>query len=191
MNPDQPAKISGEWSESKVECIGFGPDSLSSTICRKRHWLSGLMVDAKYRKKSIFAAPYSLGWLWLGGLWLWCACHSWAGAGSHRMVQTELYFGLMGPQGELIADSSFTRFVQQEVTPVFPQGYTIMPAQGQWQMDDSQIVQEPSRVILILHAREPALSARLDSIADRYCRAFGQEAVMRISRPVRASFPDG
>lgn len=132
-----------------------------------------------------------MGWLWLSGLLLLSSCHSWSGAGSNRMVQTELYFGLMGPQGETIADSSFTRFVQQEVTPAFPQGYTIMPAQGQWQMDDGQIVQEPSRVILILHPREPALSARLDTIANRYCRAFAQEAVMRISRPVRASFPDG
>jgi len=118
-------------------------------------------------------------------------CHTWAGASSQRMVQTELYFGLMGPEGGIIADSSFDRFVRQEVTPQFPQGYTVMPAQGQWQMDDGEIVREPSRVILILHPREPQLSAKLDSIADRYCRSFDQEAVMRISRPVRASFPDG
>jgi hypothetical protein len=107
------------------------------------------------------------------------------------MVQTELYFGLSGPKGMVIADTAFGRFVREEVSPVFPQGLTILSAQGQWRLADGQVVQEPSRVVRVLHPRSAQVSAQLDTIADRYCRQFVQEAVMRISRPVRASFPDG
>lgn len=107
------------------------------------------------------------------------------------MIQTELYFGLYGPQGERIADTAFAAFVRAEISPAFPQGYTLLQAQGQWRMADGTLMAEPSRVLRVLHPRGHSSSAQLDSIADRYCRRFDQEAVLRISRRVRASFPDG
>lgn len=119
------------------------------------------------------------------------ACSSWAGLDHQNWVQTDLYFGLKGPNGEIIADSSFQRFVRTHVSSAFPAGYTLIEGRGQWQMEDGTLVEESSRVLRILHPKSRASSGALDRIADTYCLEFKQEAVMRISRKVKVAFPDG
>ena len=127
----------------------------------------------------------------ISGFGLVGGCLSWAGADRVPMVQTELYFGMKGPQGQLIADSSFRMFVEEEVSSRFPQGYTLRQAEGQWQMADGMLVSEPSRLLTLVHPRNRFHSLQIDTIANRYCHQFQQEAVMRISRKVHAAFPDG
>ena len=119
------------------------------------------------------------------------SCASWAGLDHQNWVQTDLYFGLKGPDGEVIGDSSFQQFVQQTVSPAFPAGYTLLEGKGQWRMEDGTLVEEPSRVLRILHPKSKESSETLDHIADEYCEQFEQEAVMRISRKVKVNFPDG
>ena len=119
------------------------------------------------------------------------ACAPWAGLEHQNWVQTDLYFGLKGPEGEVIADSSFQRFVRTTVSPAFPDGYTLLEGKGQWRMEDGTLVEEHSRVLRILHSKSKERSEILDHIADQYCEEFEQEAVMRISRKVKVNFLDG
>jgi len=134
---------------------------------------------------------YFRGILALSCLLCFGGCFKWAGEDRMAMAQTELYFGMKGPKGAVIPDSSFRRFIEAEVSPRFPMGYTLRQAEGQWQMKDGSVVSEPSRLLTLVHPRRGEYSLQIDSIADSYCDQFEQEAVMRISRKVQAAFPDG
>lgn len=91
--------------------------------------------------------------------------------------QARLYFGLGGPDGP-IADAAWEAFLSEIITPRFPDGLTVLEAQGQWRGADHTVSREATRVVEVMH--EPSRTAELaiDEIADAFKTRYGQEAVM-------------
>jgi hypothetical protein len=105
------------------------------------------------------------------------------------LVRTELFFGLSRPDGRPeVTDAEFARFLDEEVTPRFPAGFTVLTARGQWREADGDIAVEPSRVLVILHERTEQADRDIDAIRDRYKARFNQEAVMRTDSTERVTF---
>jgi hypothetical protein len=107
-------------------------------------------------------------------------------------VRTELFFGTAKPDGSAISEAEWQTFVDAEITPRFPDGLTVLNGAGQWQGDNDEIVQELSKVVILLYPRE-AISesnAEIEEIRAAYEREFQQESVLRADddRPVCASF---
>lgn len=100
-------------------------------------------------------------------------------------VADRLFFGRSIPGGGTVSDSAFAAFVDQVVTPRFPNGLTIYRADGQWRGEGGNVEREQSVVIEIVHPAGPAADAELREIADEYKRRFRQEAVLRVTVPVR------
>jgi hypothetical protein len=109
-------------------------------------------------------------------------------------TRTELFFGLSRPDGSPITDAEWDRFVQSAITPRFPAGFTVVPAQGHFGSPDQSPHQEPARILILLH---PAMADRpnhqdttpkIDAIAREFASRFNQESVLRIDFPVRARF---
>ncbi len=79
-----------------------------------------------------------------------------------------------------------------EVTPRFPDGLTVLSAEGQWQGENNQIVEEPSKLLILLYPREaiPDSHKEIEEIRAAYEKAFQQESVLRADddRPVCISF---
>lgn len=100
-----------------------------------------------------------------------------------RKVETSLYFGMSMKDSGEVTDSAWQLFVQEEVLPVFPQGFTLIPAQGAWQ-DGGRPVSERSVVIVSVNELDEPLSKKIDSLRERYKTAFSQESVMRVDQPV-------
>src|SRR3712207_3136364 len=65
--------------------------------------------------------------------------------------RTTLYFGLARPKGT-ISEKQWKLFVREEITPRFPQGFTVWQADGQWRGADGQIARERAKVLLLVHA---------------------------------------
>ena len=101
------------------------------------------------------------------------------------MKKTELYFGLGNCQ-----PGEFDSFVDQEITPLFPAGLTILEGRGQWKRRDSgKIEKEACAVVVLLWDgghRGPHLA--LDSIREAFCARFVQEAVGRVDIDCEVSF---
>lgn len=95
-----------------------------------------------------------------------------------KKVETTLYFGLSKPDGTLIADSSWRRFEREEILPLFPEGFTVLSAQGVWK-GSTGLVEESSRVVVFVHPENELLSDRIDSLRKRYQQQFQQDAVLR------------
>ena len=108
-------------------------------------------------------------------------------ADEQRLVSETLYFGTAKPGGT-VEPAEWSRFLQDSVTPRFPEGLTVWQASGQWRGADGTIVEEGSRVLTLVHADDAANSRNVEEIAAEYKRRFKQEAVLRTREPVCVSF---
>jgi hypothetical protein len=107
-------------------------------------------------------------------------------------VRTELFFGMDKPDGTEITDAEWQGFLDAEITSRFSDGLTVLSGAGQWQGEDEEIVQERSKVVILLYPREAIgeSNAEIEQIRDAYEKTFQQESVLRADddRPVCASF---
>jgi hypothetical protein len=105
-----------------------------------------------------------------------------------KMVRTELVFGTGRSSGADVSDWHWRAFVNEEVTPRFPQGLTILPADGQWQDKNGTIVRERSWMLVIMHPGSSEADKNIDAIRDAYKKRFNQDSVMRSDEDVKVSF---
>ena len=52
--------------------------------------------------------------------------------GTDRFLRYELFMGRSGQSGEVVDDVAWNTFLGDAVTPRFPDGLTVLDAQGQW-----------------------------------------------------------
>jgi hypothetical protein len=102
-------------------------------------------------------------------------------------MRTTLYFGLNRKTGN-VSETQWKRFLRDHVTPRFPQGLTVWEANGQWRRADGVIVQEPAKVLLLVHDQTPAVHAAIDAIIEDYKKTFEQESVLWETARVCATF---
>jgi len=103
--------------------------------------------------------------------------------GQQQAVQDTLYFGTAKPSGSVGADE-WKRFLEETVTPRFPQGLTVSQAAGQWRGADGAIVREATHVLQLVHPGEAAQDSAVADITAAYKRQFEQEAVLRVRATV-------
>ena len=111
-------------------------------------------------------------------------------SGKQRARQVaELLFGrnIGGRLG--VSEQAWTRFVRRELTPRFPDGFTVIDAAGQWRDPASdRIVREPSKRVEIVLSGQTDDTTRLEAVAQAYKNAFRQRSVGIIVRPACVSF---
>jgi hypothetical protein len=88
-----------------------------------------------------------------------------------------------------VSEAEWTRFLDREITPRFPDGLTVYSAAGQWRdRSTNKIVHEPSRIVQIVLPGQTEDMARLNEIAEDYKARFKQQSVGIIVRPACVSF---
>lgn len=103
-------------------------------------------------------------------------------------ITDRLYFGRGIPGGGTVSDAEWATFLREAVTPRFPEGITVLQAEGQWRGADGGVVQEPSFVLDLVHAPGAEADAAVNEIAAEYKRRFRQEAVMRVRASADVQF---
>ena len=94
-------------------------------------------------------------------------------------VEVDLYFGeISAPQ--------WTAFLDEEVTPRFPDGLSVIDVNGQYRNRQGAIGRERSKLLVIVVFDAPAHASRVQAIVDSYRRRYKQESVLRVERPVCA-----
>lgn len=108
-------------------------------------------------------------------------------AGLKPMTQAELFFGRAVPGGGQISDDDWRRFLDEEITPRFPDGLTLQDASGQWK-DKSGIVREQSKRLTLVLSGTGEEQAKLEAIRIAYKDRFHQEAVLLLENSVCGAF---
>ena len=86
----------------------------------------------------------------------------------------------------MVSDEEWASFLQEIVTPRFPQGLTVWRADGQWLDEAGRTVVEPVLVVEVLHPPGAEHDSAMAEIADEYARRFRQEAVLRVTIDARS-----
>lgn len=130
--------------------------------------------------------------LLLAGATLLSGCASLAPAacpaGQSPGRTAQLFFGRDVGDKVVVSDADFARFVDEELTPRFPDGLTVLDAAGQWRSSAGPIVREPSKVVVLALPGRIGGEDRLDAVRAAYKARFSQEAVMIVTQPACLGF---
>jgi hypothetical protein len=102
-------------------------------------------------------------------------------SGTVAYARSELFFGKSIPGGGTVTDAAFAQFLDQEVTPRFPTGFTVIPSMGQYRETNGVIDHEASDILILFYPRDAASDAskKIDEIRATYNHTFHQESVLR------------
>lgn len=99
--------------------------------------------------------------------------------GESAWTRETLYFGRTRPGGAGISDAEWQAFLAEDVTPRFPDGLTVIDADGQWRNAEGVVTQEPASVLVLLHPGDAGSLAKVGELTPIYRQRFSQEAVLR------------
>lgn len=106
------------------------------------------------------------------------------------MTQVDLYFGrnIPGGGGE-VSDAQWRTFLDEVVTPRFPDGLSVLDVQGQWKSSRTgAIARERSKRLSIIVPDAAAAAANFEAVKAAYKQRFRQESVLQSEAPVCALF---
>jgi hypothetical protein len=104
------------------------------------------------------------------------------------VTRTELFFGLRKPNGTEVNNAEFQRFLDREVTPRFPDGFTVISGRGQFKDARGAILQERSKLLILLYPIAANSNQQIEQIRTAYVTAFQQQSVLRADHLSCAAF---
>ena len=88
-----------------------------------------------------------------------------------------------------VTESKWSQFVDREITPRFPDGFSVVDAKGHWRDKfRNQIVNEPSKLVTIVLPGKGGDNERLGQIVEAYMRQFSQRSVGLVVRPACVAY---
>ena len=104
-----------------------------------------------------------------------------------RTVQ--LFFGRSGASGIPVSDAAWQAFVDGVVTASFPDGFTVLDAQGQWRdPQTNRVIHEPSKLIVVSVPMTVSIPVRIAPIIAAYKARFAQQSVGIVVTDACAAF---
>ena len=111
---------------------------------------------------------------------------------TESFIRTELFFGRNKPDGTEVSQEEFADFLSVTITPEFPDGLTVLDGIGQFRDSNSNIIQEKSKVLILLYPSNTRRqsSRKIELIREAYKQRFQQQSVLRVDDPlpVKVSF---
>ena len=109
-------------------------------------------------------------------------------AGQQRLRTAQLFFGrnIAGEPG--VSEAAFHKFVDDELTPRFPDGLTILDGGGQWRGPENKLIREASKVVLIVLPKSGDAGPRIEAVRAAYKTRFHQDSVLLVTQASCVSF---
>ena len=102
--------------------------------------------------------------------------------------EVQLFFGRNIGDRLGVSEADFQSFVDQELTPRFPEGLTVLDAAGQWRGASGVIGREPSKLVILVLPGRAGDEDKLDAVRQAYRVRFAQEAVLQTVQPACLRF---
>lgn len=106
-------------------------------------------------------------------------------------VDTKLYFGLglIDQPDKGITEARWRQFLDQEVTPRFPDGLSVVDVYGQWQGKNQATPERlRSKLLVIDYPDTKENRDKIDAIRTAWKKLTGDQSVMRVTEPADVSF---
>lgn len=108
--------------------------------------------------------------------------------GLQAATRVELYFGLTQAAGAVTAEQ-WQGFLDQVISPAFPDGLTVSDGQGRSRSDDGSL--RPlgqTKILLLIVFDDNGLAERIAAVAQSYKEQFQARGVLQLVQPVCAAF---
>ena len=116
------------------------------------------------------------------------AAHGTCRGGTQAFARTDLFFGRARPGGE-VTEAQFKAFVDQQVTPRFPDGLTLLAGVGQFRDASGATRVEGANLLILLYPHGDARADRqIEAIRHDYRQRFEQQSVLRADSMSCVSF---
>jgi len=106
-------------------------------------------------------------------------------------VDTRLYFGL-GPANapdKGVSEAAWRGFLDQEVTPRFPAGLSVVDVYGQWEgVQEKSPERIRSKMLIIDYPATVVNAAKIEAIRAAWKQKTGDQSVMKVTEPADVSF---
>jgi hypothetical protein len=104
-------------------------------------------------------------------------------------LETQLYFGTSKGDGGVVSDDEFAGFLNEVVTPRFPDGLTLLAGYGQFRIAPNQIVKEKSFLLILFYPPQMRDADKsIEDIRRMYKERFLQQSVLRADGRSSISF---
>ena len=108
--------------------------------------------------------------------------------GQSRADLVQMVFGRDDGGRLAVSESDWRRFVDEVITPRFPEGLSVMDVQGQWRAPSGALVREPSKIVYLVLDGGPDDPAKIAHIRDEYVQRFHQKSVLVVSQKACVSY---
>ena len=108
--------------------------------------------------------------------------------GSDRFAEYQLFMGRDSGGVEVVTDEEWSAFLAEIVTPRFPDGLTVLDANGQWRGSGSEIVRERSKLLVILAPPGDEPLNLINEVKGEYSRRYRQDSVLMTTKDACVSF---
>lgn len=106
-------------------------------------------------------------------------------------VDTKLYFGL-GPidaPKKGVSEAAWREFLDQEVTPRFPAGLSVIDVYGQWQGKNQTTPERiRSKMLIVDYPATAENAARIEAIRAAWKQRTHDQSVLKVTEPADVSF---
>jgi hypothetical protein len=111
---------------------------------------------------------------------------------TNSFIKTDLFFGRNIPGGGEVSETDFQTFINNVVTPSFPDGLTVFDANGQFKNSTGTIIKEKSKNLSLFFEDTLKNQASIYDIVNKYTNQFNQESVLQVAdEDVKVSFGVG
>jgi len=98
---------------------------------------------------------------------------------AEQYLKVELFFGL-SENGKKISEKKWRHFVDEYITPLFPDGLSILNADGQWRNKDNKIIKERSKLLVLICKDNTITRKSIDQVKEKYRTIYHQESVLEV-----------
>lgn len=111
-------------------------------------------------------------------------------AGTQAATVAEAYFGRDIRGRAPVTEAEWQGFLDDTVTPAFPDGLTTVEGTGQWRGPDGRIVRERSKVVTLVLPETTAAQARarIRPLEQVWTARFRQDSVLTVYRSACVGF---
>lgn len=103
------------------------------------------------------------------------------------MLRAELFFGRTIGDRFGVTDRLWQIYVDRELTPRFPEGFTVVDGRGQWREDDA-VMREASKIVIVVAPDSADVRTRIATAMNAYIKQFKQKSVGLVTQAVCAAF---
>ncbi len=101
---------------------------------------------------------------------------------TENFIRTELFFGRNKPDGTEVSEEEFAAFLNDTITPEFPDGLTVLDGIGQFRDANGVVIQEKAKVLILLYPQNLRRQSnrKIERIREAYKERFKQQSVLRV-----------